>query len=55
VVIGIGADSGRLLTYQTSVALCGLLGGTPVEFPAITADSSARQRNSPKTLCTLLS
>jgi pimeloyl-ACP methyl ester carboxylesterase len=33
VVIGIGADSGRLLTYQTSVALCGLLGGTPVEFP----------------------
>jgi pimeloyl-ACP methyl ester carboxylesterase len=33
VVIGIGADSGRLLTYQTSVALYGLLGSTPVEFP----------------------
>jgi hypothetical protein len=33
VVIGIGADSGRLLTYRTSVALCGLLGSTPVEFP----------------------
>ena len=33
VVIGIGADSGRLLTYRTSVAVCGLLGSTPVEFP----------------------
>ena len=33
VVIGIGADSGRLLTYRTSVALCELLGGAPVEFP----------------------
>lgn len=33
VVIGIGADSARLLTYQTSVTLCGLLGSTPVEFP----------------------
>ena len=33
VVIGIGADSGRLLTYRTSVALYGLLGSTPVEFP----------------------
>jgi pimeloyl-ACP methyl ester carboxylesterase len=33
VVIGIGADSGRLLTYRTSVALCDLLGSTPVEFP----------------------
>jgi pimeloyl-ACP methyl ester carboxylesterase len=33
VVIGIGADSGRLLTYQTSVALYSLLGSTPVEFP----------------------
>ena len=33
VVIGIGADSGRLLTYRTSVALCELLGSTPVEFP----------------------
>jgi pimeloyl-ACP methyl ester carboxylesterase len=33
VVIGIGADSGRLLTYGTSVALCELLGSTPVEFP----------------------
>jgi pimeloyl-ACP methyl ester carboxylesterase len=33
VVIGIGADSGPLLTYGTSVALGGLLGSTPVEFP----------------------
>jgi pimeloyl-ACP methyl ester carboxylesterase len=33
VVIGIGADSGSLLTYRTSVALCDLLGSTPVEFP----------------------
>jgi pimeloyl-ACP methyl ester carboxylesterase len=33
VVIGIGADSGRLLTDRTSVALCELLGSTPVEFP----------------------
>jgi pimeloyl-ACP methyl ester carboxylesterase len=33
VVIGVGADSGRLLTYGTSVALCELLGSTPVEFP----------------------
>src|SRR5829696_1118453 len=33
VIIGIGADSGRLLTYRTSVALAELLGTTPVEFP----------------------
>jgi hypothetical protein len=33
VVIGIGVDSGRLLTYRTSVALCDLLGSTPIEFP----------------------
>jgi len=33
VVIGIGVDSGRLLTYRTSVALANLLGSTPVEFP----------------------
>jgi pimeloyl-ACP methyl ester carboxylesterase len=33
VVIGIGVESGRLLTYRTSVALCDLLGSTPVEFP----------------------
>jgi pimeloyl-ACP methyl ester carboxylesterase len=33
IVIGIGADSGKLLTYRTSVALCELLGTTPVEFP----------------------
>jgi pimeloyl-ACP methyl ester carboxylesterase len=33
VVVGIGVDSGRLLTYRTSVALCDLLGTTPVEFP----------------------
>ena len=33
VVVGIGADSGRLLTYRTSVALCERLGSQPVEFP----------------------
>ena len=33
VVVGIGADSGHLLTYPTSVALAELLGVTPVEFP----------------------
>jgi pimeloyl-ACP methyl ester carboxylesterase len=33
VVVGIGADSGRLLTHRTSLALCALLGTTPVEFP----------------------
>jgi pimeloyl-ACP methyl ester carboxylesterase len=33
VVVGIGVDSGRLLTYRTSVALAELLGTTPVEFP----------------------
>jgi pimeloyl-ACP methyl ester carboxylesterase len=33
VVVGIGVDSGRLLTYRTSVALAGLLGVAPVEFP----------------------
>jgi hypothetical protein len=33
VVIGVGADSHQLLTYGTSVALCELLGSTPVESP----------------------
>lgn len=33
VVIGIGADSGGLLTYRTSRALADRLGTTPVEFP----------------------
>jgi pimeloyl-ACP methyl ester carboxylesterase len=33
VVVGIGVDSGQLLTYRTSVALCELLGTAPVEFP----------------------
>jgi len=33
VVVGIGVDSGQLLTYRTSVALCESLGTTPVEFP----------------------
>jgi pimeloyl-ACP methyl ester carboxylesterase len=33
VVIGIGVDSGRLLTYRTSMALAELLGTAPVEFP----------------------
>jgi pimeloyl-ACP methyl ester carboxylesterase len=33
VVVGIGVDSGQLLTYRTSVALAKALGTTPVEFP----------------------
>jgi pimeloyl-ACP methyl ester carboxylesterase len=33
IVVGIGVDSGRLVTYRTSVALCELLGSTPVAFP----------------------
>jgi pimeloyl-ACP methyl ester carboxylesterase len=33
VVVGIGADSGKLLTYRTSAALAELLGATPAEFP----------------------
>ena len=33
VVVGIGADSGHLLTYPDLGALCELLGITPVEFP----------------------
>jgi pimeloyl-ACP methyl ester carboxylesterase len=33
VVVGIGADSGHLLTYRTSVALAEQLGTEPVTFP----------------------
>jgi pimeloyl-ACP methyl ester carboxylesterase len=33
IVVGIGVDSGKLLTYRTSTALAQLLGTTPVEFP----------------------
>jgi pimeloyl-ACP methyl ester carboxylesterase len=33
VVVGIGVDSGHLLTYSTSAALAELLGSAPVEFP----------------------
>jgi pimeloyl-ACP methyl ester carboxylesterase len=33
VVVGIGAGSGGLVTYRTSVALAELLGAPPVEFP----------------------
>jgi pimeloyl-ACP methyl ester carboxylesterase len=33
IVVGIGAESGRLLTHATSTALCQLLGSSPVEFP----------------------
>jgi pimeloyl-ACP methyl ester carboxylesterase len=33
IVVGIGVDSGKLLTYRTSTALAELLGSTPVEFP----------------------
>jgi hypothetical protein len=33
VVIGIGVDSSRLLTYRTSIATAELLGCPRVEFP----------------------
>jgi pimeloyl-ACP methyl ester carboxylesterase len=33
VVVGIGAESGSLVTHRTSTALVGLLGTDPVEFP----------------------
>jgi pimeloyl-ACP methyl ester carboxylesterase len=33
VVVGVGVDSGHLLTYRTSVALAELLGAAPAEFP----------------------
>ncbi|AQZ67973.1 N-formylglutamate deformylase [[Actinomadura] parvosata subsp. kistnae] len=33
VVVGVGAESAQLVTYRTSVALAGLIGVTPVEFP----------------------
>jgi pimeloyl-ACP methyl ester carboxylesterase len=33
VVVGIGADSGALTTYPTSVALADLLGSSPLTFP----------------------
>ncbi|WP_205866272.1 alpha/beta hydrolase [Mycobacterium sp. IS-1264] len=33
VVVGIGAESGGLITYRTSIALAELLGVQPIEFP----------------------
>jgi hypothetical protein len=33
VVVGVGADSGHLLTYATSLALAEKLGTEPVKFP----------------------
>ena len=33
VVVGIGEDSGNLITYRTSVALAEMLGTKPVDFP----------------------
>jgi pimeloyl-ACP methyl ester carboxylesterase len=33
IVIGIGVDSGQLITYRTSAALAELLGVAPTEFP----------------------
>ena len=32
-VVGIGTDSGHLVTYRTSTALAEQLGSTPAEFP----------------------
>ncbi|MDP4501347.1 alpha/beta fold hydrolase [Nonomuraea turcica] len=34
VVVGVGVESGNLVTYRTSVALAELLGTPPVEFPS---------------------
>lgn len=33
VVVGVGVESGKLVTYRTSVALAELLGTVPAEFP----------------------
>jgi pimeloyl-ACP methyl ester carboxylesterase len=33
VIVGVGVDSGRLVTYRTSAALAALLGSTPADFP----------------------
>ncbi|MFI5891940.1 alpha/beta hydrolase [Actinoplanes sp. NPDC051513] len=33
VVVGLGAESHKLLTYRTSIALAEGLGGTPVDYP----------------------
>ncbi|MEV0999704.1 alpha/beta hydrolase [Nonomuraea sp. NPDC050202] len=33
VVVGVGAESGQIVTYRTSVALAERIGTTPVEFP----------------------
>jgi pimeloyl-ACP methyl ester carboxylesterase len=33
VLVGLGAESGKLLTHRTSMALSDALGSTPVEFP----------------------
>jgi pimeloyl-ACP methyl ester carboxylesterase len=55
VVIGIGADSDRLLTYGTSVALCELLGSTPVEFPGDHGGFMEAPTEFAETLCQVLS
>ena len=55
VVIGIGVDSGRLITYRTSVALCELLGTTPVEFPGDHGGFMGAPTEFADTLRTLLS
>ena len=47
VVVGIGAESGRLVTHRTSTALAELLGSEPVISPVNTSDSWAPRPSSP--------
>ncbi|RKN39332.1 alpha/beta fold hydrolase [Micromonospora endolithica] len=54
VVVGVGAESGRLLTHRTSVALAELLGTRPVEFPGDHGGFMAAPEEFAKTLRTVL-
>ena len=47
VVVGIGADSGQLLTYRTSMALASCSAAHRSNSPATTVDSSGAPSNSP--------
>ncbi|MFG1930421.1 alpha/beta fold hydrolase [Mycobacterium sp. NPDC048908] len=54
VVIGVGVDSGRLLSYRTSVAVADVLGVAPVEFPGDHGGFMAAPTEFADTLCTAL-
>jgi hypothetical protein len=54
VVVGIGAASGGLLTYRTSVALAEQLGTPPVEFPGDHGGFIGQPREFAATLRTVL-